>query len=247
LKKSKVAPKADSGDVGFNNANLDASVARLQKGHSYRNLSTIWIIPTRGLLKTKVVSSLIGLQRPMNQAVYGPLFIENEEVGVAYEKAFEMVLSHPVFKNYKFILTSEEDNLPPSDGLLKLYESIAGYDCVSGLYWTKSSSTSQVYSQPMIYGNPEEMPMNFVPQPPKVGQIQPCNGVGMGFALWRIDSLKTKLKNLERPWFRTLQEKDKAFTQDLYLCFRAAPYGFKFAVDNRCLVGHLDVSTGMVW
>jgi hypothetical protein len=83
--------------------------------------------------------------------------------GVAYQKAFDMVLEHPELKNWKYILTVEQDNLPPSYGLMKLYESIEeGYDVVAGLYWTKYEN-----GQPMIYGNVNTMPRNFVPQPPQ--------------------------------------------------------------------------------
>ena len=35
----------------------------------------------------------------------------------------------------------------------------------------------------MCYGNPAEMPLNFVPQIPQPDQITPCNGLGMGFTL----------------------------------------------------------------
>jgi hypothetical protein len=183
----------------------------------------------------------------MNQSVVGPIFFEGDEVGVAYEKAFDLILNGPQFKDFKYIFTSEEDNILPSDTLLKLYESIEkGYDCVAGLYWTKSSSTDAVFSQPMIYGDPSVMPMNFVPQKPRPGELQACNGLGMGANLWKIDSLRKKLKGLPRPWFKTIQEKDKAFTQDLYFFFRSASYGFKCAVDNRVLVGHL-ADDGKVW
>jgi hypothetical protein len=247
VKKSKVAPKADSGDVGFNNANLEASIQRLHRGQTYKNLSTVWITPTRGQIKPKVVSNWMAIQRPMNQPFVGPIFIEGDEVGNAYEKAFNMVLEHPELSKFKYIVTIEEDNLLPADGLLRLYESVQDFDCVAGLYWTKSSSTSQVYSQPMIYGSPAEMPRNFVPQAPIPNTIQPCNGLGMGANLWKIDSLKKKLKDMPHPWFRTVQEKNAAFTQDLWFFNEAAKYGFKCACDNRVLVGHLDVVTGQVW
>lgn len=247
MKKSKVAPKADSGDVGYNNANLDASIQRLHRGRTYQNLSTVWITPTRGQLKPKVVSNWMGLMKPMNQNVFGPLFIENEEVGNAYEKAFNMVLENPGLSNYKYLVTIEEDNLMPADGLLRLYETIGDYDCIAGLYWTKSSSTSAVYSQPMIYGDVNEMPMNFIPQAPIPDTIQPCRGLGMGANLWKIDSLKKKLKDMPHPWFQTQQDKSGQWTQDLRFFFNAAKYGFRCACNTAVKVGHLDVNTGMVW
>jgi hypothetical protein len=184
----------------------------------------------------------MAVQRPMNQPFFGPLFIENEEVGEGYQKAFELVLGHPDLSKFKYIVTIEEDNLPPSDCLLKMYESIKNYDCIGGLYWTKGEQ-----GQPMIYGDPNVMPRNFVPQAPRPDTVQPCNGLGMGCNMWKIDSFKTKLKDMPKPWFKTIQENGKSFTQDLYFFHEAAKYGYKVACDTRIKCGHLDVNTGIVW
>jgi hypothetical protein len=224
--------------VGYHNANLEASINRLVRGQTYKDLSTIWITPTRGTLKPRVVSSWMALQKPMNQPFFGPIFVENDEVGCAYQKAFEMVLDHPDLSKWKYILTVEEDNLPPPEGLLRLYESIKDYDAVAGLYWTKGEG-----GQPMIYGDPRVMPRNFVPQKPIPETVQHCNGLGMGFNLYRIEMFK----KMPRPWFRTVQENNQGFTQDLWFYNNAGAAGFKFACDTRVKVGHLDVNTGMVW
>ena len=228
-------------DVGYHSQNLDKSIERLHKGKTYQDLSTIWITPSRGVIKCKVVNNWMGLMRPMNQPVIGPVFFENDEVGVAYQKAFEWVLSDPNLVKFKYILTVEEDNLPPQDGLLKLYESIKDYDCVAGLYWTKGEQ-----GQPMIYGDPKVMPRNFVPQIPVPETVQHCNGLGMGFNLWKIESFRTKLKDMPKPWFKTVQEIGKGFTQDLWFFNEAAKYGYKVACDTRVKVGHL-ADDGMVW
>jgi len=225
-------------DFGWHNSNLTHSVERLRKGQTYKDLSTVWITVTRGSLKCRVVSSWMSLMRPMNQPFFGPIFIENEEVGTGYQKAFESIVDHPELGKWKYILTVEEDNLPPVDGLLKLYESINDYDCVAGLYWTKGEA-----GQPMIYGDPKVMPRNFVPQVPLPDTVQHCNGLGMGFNLWKIASFA----RIPRPWFRTVQEAGKGFTQDLWFFNEAAKYGYKVACDTRVKVGHLDVQTGMVW
>jgi hypothetical protein len=227
--------------AGFHNQNLEQSIARLQRGQTYKNLSTIWVTVTRGSLKCKTVSSWMSMMKPMNQPFFGPMFIENEEVGTGYQKAFELILTHPELSKWSYILTVEEDNLPPQDGLMKLYESIPDYDCVAGLYWTKGES-----GQPMLYGDPGVMPKNFVPQLPKPDTVQPCNGLGMGFNLWKIDSFKTKLKDMPKPWFKTIQENGRAFTQDLWFFQEAAKFGFKCACDTRVKVGHL-ADDGMVW
>jgi hypothetical protein len=230
-------------DVGIHNGQIEQSVSRLVRGNSYKNLSTIWITPTRGSIHPRTVGSWMTLMRPMNQPFVGPIFADQDEVGEAYQKMFDMVLTHTELSKFQYILTVEEDNLPPADGVLKLYESIEkGYDCVAGLYWTKGEG-----GMPMIYGNPDVMPRNFVPQVPRSDTLQHCNGLGMGFNLWRIESLKTKLKDMPKPWFKTVQQKNMVFSQDLWFFNEAAKYGFKVACDTRVKVGHLDTTTGVVW
>lgn len=229
-------------DIGSHNGQMDQSIGRLIRGNTYKDLSTIWITPTRGNLKPRVVSSWMALMRPMNQPFIGPIFMDQDEVGVAYQRAFDMVLEHPELSKWKFILTVEQDNLPPSDGLLKLYESIEkGFDCVAGLYWTKGEN-----GQPMIYGNPMIMPKNFVPQVPIQDSLQRCNGLGMGFNLWSIEAFQSKLKEMPKPWFKTIQEIGKAYTQDLWFYQESAKYGFRCACNTSVRVGHVD-DEGFVW
>jgi hypothetical protein len=243
--KKTVALK-DTESQGWNNQHIEENIQRLHRGQTYKNLSTVWIVPTRGMIPCKVVSNWIGLMRPMNQNVVGPCFFEGDEVGIAYEKAFNWVLSDPQFSSYKYILTTEEDNLLPSDGLLRLYETIGDYDCIAGLYWTKAQVGSEGSSQPMIYGDPNVMPKNFIPQIPLLNALQPCNGLGMGANLWKIDSLRNKLKDLPHPWFKTIQENGRAYTQDLWFYQESGKYGFKCACNTAVKVGHL-AADGMVW
>jgi len=231
---------------GRHNDDLDGSIARLVHGKSYKNLSTIWVTPIPGdppMMHAKVYfDSWANLMTPMNQPVYRlPIF--NREVGDAYNQAIETILSHPQLCTFKYILTVEHDNLPPPDGLLKLYESIDKYDAVGGLYWTKGD-----LGQPMIYGNPKEMPKNFIPQKPIPETVQECNGLGMGFTLFKV----SMFAKLPKPWFKTLQEYApnsgaRAATQDLYFFQNAGREGFRFACDTRVRVGHLDLKEGTVW
>lgn len=228
--------------IGKNNANLDASRARLVRAGSYRDLSTVCIVPTRGVIPAKVVQTWMNMSTPMNQK-FMRIFIEKMEVGEAYNTGVQMVLDHPELSKWKYILTIEEDNTIPPDGLLRLYESMNKYDGVSGLYWTKGEC-----GQPMIYGNPNVMPQDFVPQIPVAGSVQECNGIGMGFGLFKIDMFR----KVEKPWFRTLQEYVpgggmRAATQDLYFCQNAKKHGFRFAVDTNVRVGHYDLASDTVW
>jgi hypothetical protein len=240
--------KADLQNVfqGFHNSNLDAARSRLSKSRSYQDLSTIWITPVPSdppMVSARIVfQSWMNLMTPMNQPVFRlPVF--GLEVGAAYNFAIEQILANPQLARFKYLLTIEHDNMPPADGLIKLYESMSAYDGVSGLYWTKGEA-----GQPMIYGDVNVHPRNYVPQMPLPDTVQPCNGIGMGFALFKMDMFK----KMPRPWFRTLQEYDqsvgaKAATQDLYFCSEAAKYGYKFAVDTRVKVGHMDIKEGTIW
>jgi hypothetical protein len=227
---------------GIHNSDLERARGRLMRGSTYKDLSTVCLIPTRGLISAKVVQSWLGLMTPMNQK-FVRIFLEKMEVGDAYNNGIKMILDHPDLSKWKYILTLEEDNCPPPDGVLKLYEGMAKFDAVGGLYWTKGEQ-----GQPMIYGNVNELPKNFVPQLPIPDSVQPCNGLGMGFTLFKLDMFK----KVPAPWFRTLQEfvpgqGTRACTQDLYFFQEAAKHGYKFACDTRCRVGHYDSSTDTCW
>jgi hypothetical protein len=231
-------------DIGVHNRDLDESNSRLDKSKSYQDLSTIIICPTRGVIPARVVQSWLGMLRPMNQKIIGPLFAVGMEVGAAYNSLFEMIMNNPELSNWKYILTIEEDNMPPVDGLLKLYESMDKYDVVQGLYWTKGEG-----GMPMCYGDPKVFPKNFIPQKPIVDTVMECNGLGMGFNLFKLDIFKNP--ELKKPWFKTVQEVvqggARAYTQDLYFYENAARFGYRYACDCRVKVGHYDLQNDIVW
>lgn len=231
-------------DAGVHNAS--DYVPRLEKAKSYRDLSTIIVCPTRGVIPARIVQNWQGMIRPMNQKVIGPIFMEGMEVGEAYNNVIKMILENPDLSKFKFLLTLEEDNAPPADGLMKLYESIDDYDAVGGLYWTKGPD-----GQPMCYGDPNMMPMNFIPRVPPPESITPCNGLGMGFTLFRMEMLKDKRFDYGN-WFKTKQEivpggGTQMFTQDLWFFQHAKDMGYKFACDSRVKVGHYDLENQIMW
>jgi hypothetical protein len=236
--------KSDRTEVfeGLQNLNLEHARGRLIRGGTYRDLSTIMLVPSRGQIPVKVVQSWLGLMTPMNQKFFR-IFLENMEVGDAYNTGVKTILENAELSKWRYVLTVEEDNAMPPDGLLRLYEGIAKFDAVGGLYWTKHEN-----GQPMIYGNVSEMPRNFVPQLPQPDCLQECCGLGMGFTLFKLDMFK----KMPAPWFRTLQEYTpgqggRAATQDLFFFQEAAKFGYRFACDTRVRVGHYDSSTGTMW
>lgn len=234
-------------DIGLNNSDIEAARGRLIRGNTYRDLSTVCIVATRGVIPARVVQSWLGLATPMNQK-FLRLFIEKCEVGDAYNTGVEAVLGNPELAKFKYLLTLEEDNCPQADALLKLYESIQQFDVVGGLYWVKGAPGNDIYSQPMIYGDPNVMPRNYVPQLPIPNAVQPACGLGMGFTLFKMEVFR----KVPKPWFRTVQDYVpgqgmRAMTQDLFFFEEASKQGFRFASDNRALVGHWDQANGIMW
>lgn len=231
---------------GENNKDIQKSNERLGKGGTYRDLSTVIVVPTRGgrSLCPKFVTATSGIMRPMNQQCYGPIYLSGMEVGVAFNSAVEMILGNPQLSKFKYMLTLEDDNLMQPDGLLKLYENIEDFDVLGSLYWTKGIDLSQ----PMIYGNPNVSPLNFIPQQVIPESIQRCNGTGMGATLFKM----SLFKKLPSPWFETKQSWDpntgvKAYTQDLWFYERVIKSGGKIAVDTRVKTGHYDIENDIVY
>lgn len=214
------------------------------KKNAYKDLSTICIVPTRGQVPAKVVQSWMGLMSPMNQP-FIRMFGLAMEVGAAYSSIIEQILEQPELSKFKYILTLEEDNCPPPDGLLRLYENMDKYDIIGGLYWTKG-----IDGKPMCYGKPDVFPVNFAPFMPEPDTITRCNGLGMGFTLFKLDLFKNP--KLKKPFFETVQNYTpgvgiQAYTQDLKFFENAGRLGYKFACDSRVKVGHYDFANDQMW
>ena len=219
---------------------------------TYKGNSTVIIIPARGMVHDKAVNAIQQVIGPMNQK-RAMLWCPGDEVGHAYNRMVQNVLDNPELSKWKYILTLEDDNLPPPDAHIRLLESIeAGpFDAVSGIYFTKGD-----WNMPMAYGDPETFKstgvLDFKPRDIRVplsqGHILPVNGIAMGCGLWRMDLFR----QITAPWFVSVADvvPDKGvqcFTQDLWFCERAARAGKRFAVDMRVRVGHLDINTGTVY
>jgi len=222
------------------------------KGTTYRDVSTVVLVPTRGMISVRCANAIHNMIAPMN-AKRWLMYCEGHEVGHAYNEMIKQVLAHPDLSRWKYVLTVEDDNIPPADAHVRLIESIeAGpFDAVGGLYFTKGEG-----GMPMCYGDPAEYArtgvLDFRPRDVRDavqhGHVVECNGIAMGCTLYRMDLFR----ELEAPWFVTVSDVipgqgAAAMTQDLYFCERAKRRGKRFAVDCRVKVGHLDVNTGIVW
>lgn len=227
---------------------------------SFKDCSTIIIVPSRSpeprsdgshkwpWLHHEFVAAINGLMPPMNNKRH-VMFVTGAEVGQAYDDTVAAILAHPELSKWKFIATIEDDNPPPPDALLKLYESIelGPFDGISGMYWTKGE-----LNMPMAYGDPAEFSrtgvLDFRPRDVakalQQGTIMEVNGIANGCSLFRMSAFR----DIPRPWFQTLNEVGQgAMTQDLFWCRKARMAGKRFAVDFRVRVPHMDWTTGTAY
>ena len=241
----------------------------------YHDRSTVIVCPTRGQIDSRVIESWNAMTHAMNQRRVGPIFARGYEVGEAYDALISGVLEHPQLKNWKYVLTLEDDNLPPPNAHMKLLaamEEHPEFDAISGLYHTKDPA-----QMPMAYGDPAHFKatgktLHF----PISRDILDANGgpvevlgIPMGCTLWRMGLFR----DVSPSWFMTLSEKilvdrdgkptlvpsdtitdeqakdaKRCMTQDLAFCEIAVKYhGRRFAVHPGIRVGHLDVMEGVVY
>lgn len=236
-----MTPQIVSQNAGFHNSDLAKAGARILRGGSWKKQRVVLLMPAGDMIPFKTAMAMRGLIFPPNQPAH-VMGAMGMEVGEAYSNAITSILQHPDLSQWEFILTMEHDNLPAADGLLKLIEAMEEHpelSCIGGLYWTKGEA-----GVPQIWGDPKDG-MNFRPQQPIPGQVVECVGTGMGFNLWRTKMFKDE--RLRKPWFKTIAGIEGVGTQDLYFWGDARKYGYRCAVDCRCLVGHLDVASDTVW
>lgn len=229
---------------GAHSANLHQTRARLIKGGSWKRQRVIVVIPADTLMPSRVALSQWNLIFPPNNGVLR-ILAEGLEVGDAYSKAIETVVTHPELSTWEYLLTIEHDNAPPQDGLIRLIEQLENHKelaAVGGLYFTKGEG-----GVPQIWGDPTDPILNYRPQVPRPDQLQECCGTGMGFTLFRVSMFKDE--RLKRPWFRTLNgtNGEGVGTQDLSFWTMAREFGYRCAIDCSVRVGHFDHVSGVMW
>lgn len=221
---------------------MDATVARLVKGGSWRKQRVVVIIPAGESIPAKVALTHWNLMFPPNNGV-ARILAQGMEVGDAYSTTIEQVLANPDLSQWEYVLTLEHDNTPPSDGVLKLIETLDAHpelSAVGGLYFTKGEG-----GVAQIWGDVKDPVLNFRPQVPVPEQLVECCGTGMGFTLFRLSMFKDQ--RLPRPLFRTISGPTGAATQDLAFWQEARKYGHRCAVDCRVRVGHYDMASDTTW
>ena len=231
-------------DPGRLNQDIENSNTRIIEGASWKKQDMVVLLPSAKLVPIKCTMSWWNLIFPPNNGVVR-IAMTGQEVGEAYTNAVQMILDNPQISKFKYLLTIEHDNMPPPDGVLKLCKHMEAHpelSAISGLYWTKGEG-----GVPQIWGDINDPTPNYRPQPVRLdGGLVECYGIGMGFALWRIEMFKDK--NLRKPWFKTVASAEEGVgTQDLYAWSDLRKYGYRCAVACDVLVGHYDINTDIVW
>jgi len=249
------------------------------KGNTYQDYSTLIVIATRGRKEIKlkvpcecpkcgetfeketktdvwvgfhpwVVESWKRLLKPMNVPIM-EMVISGYEVGEAYCKAIESLLTNPQLSNFKYVLFMEDDviipYMPDTFGpLVELYKNLEKFDVASGLYWTKGEP-----SLPLVYGtgNINEPAPFAVNLDWKAGDVVEVNGCGMGFTLMKRKIFEDR--RLSQPYFKSFQQITttvmKQSTQDLYFYENIKKLGYRICVDTNIKCGHLDVVTETIY
>jgi hypothetical protein len=268
-----IAPLSNGDPLGKDLEGLGFERVGHIPGSTYKDNSTIIIVPTRGIERhrdtpdcaagdhhacwvpffhQRVVHSWQSLIAPMNQK-RAFLYSIGHEVGHAYTELVKGILGDPNLSKWQYIMTLEDDNVVPPDSHIRLLESIewGKFDAVSGIYFTKGD-----VNMPQAFGDPEEYRrtgvIDFRPRDIRGAlegrNIMEVNGIAMGCALWRMDLFRA----VPPPWFVTVADVlpgkgPVGFTQDLNFCMTARKAGKRFGIDFRVRVGHLDLDTGMLY
>lgn len=223
--------------------------------NSYQDKSIVCVIPTRGMVDVRVVDSWFKLITPINHK-FTKLFMANGDLDNAYNTAIITILNHPELKDRRWVLTMEDDNIPPPDGILKLVDSMLEnnneFRAISGTYWTKPSR-DVIEHAPIAFGCPDIGEWNMMAPPlTEDGSVVPCCLIPLGFTL--IDT--NVFRELEYPWFKTLEQHDTSrgifeqnvgATPDSYFFQKMWQKNMKIGCRGDIKVGHLDSKTNQIW
>lgn len=235
---------------GAHNEGIKTAEKKLQTKMLYQDLSVVAVTPTRNTQQgpsPRWIAAMLSIMKPMNQRFTGPVFFCGMEVGDAYNTAVRTIFEHKDLKNYRFMLTWEDDVIPQPDALLEMLavQAETGADIVSSMYWSKGED-----GFPMIYGDITDPEVNFRPIYPTKDKYQWCYGSGMGFTLFDLNQFR---EHPGEDWFKTNTEYDskertiRQATQDLYYMETAIKRGYKICVAQQAKCAHYDSKGDVLW
>ena len=202
------------------------------KMDSFRRPTFVIALVTLGTIPVEFLNAMLTLQSPMNSQVYY-MATKGMEIGVARCSIVADVLA--MSKPPTYILWLSDDDLPPADGLIKLWMEAENnkWDVITSLVHLKS--------------DPPEQVLVALEEDWEDGDVVTALIGNMGFALTRTDLFR----RIEPPWFKTgfttNGQTMSGFTEDTWFFDRCEKIDAKVAVHTGVKSGHLDVATGRIY
>jgi len=114
-------------------------------------------------------------------------------------------------------------------------------DIVGGLYFTRREPSIPVVYQKVGYYHSDDdevtpVALNYYEYPQD--QLFPCEGIGFGAVLVKVDLIKKVQEKHGLPFSPIL-----GFGEDLSFCMRARDVGSEIYCDSRVMIGHIGLKT----
>lgn len=227
------SPAHHDSDTGYSNdVRLESFLAL--NAHQERHM--VCLVPTRGTIDPRVVESWFKLSGPVNQT-FARLFIDGHLLAESYNAVILAILHHPFFGRQKYILTLEENFIPPADGLLKLVESMILAEKKGEDLWA-ISGLRKSGKMPAL-GKPELKDWNLEPITLNRCGYTKCLVIPQGFTLYRTDLFRKFLF----PWFGPRTTEAPLDIQFFKKCFDA---GLSVGIRSDVQVDHAEDLSGQV-
>lgn len=195
---------------------------------AFRRKNVLIGIPTLGTVSTRWAMAYAALCTPMNSACPRAC-----EVGLPVDQARNKIARLAIDSDATHVLFVDDDVLIHPHALLQLLA--ADKDIVSGVYFTKGE-----FSEPLIFGDPGEGTMPYVPN----SGLHEAYGHGMGLTLIRASVFREMRARIDlgtdprgNPrWFYPSGDvpgEGLRATEDLWFLANAHEAGFKCFVDTH--------------
>jgi hypothetical protein len=199
-------------------------------GYPHR-MNLAYGIPFSGRnLPPKLVRAFSKVQPPINTNTM-EIEITGKPIDVARNRIVELALEHKA----KWLFFWDEDVLLPPDAVRKLVfemEQRPSAGIIGGIYVSKTLPPEPLVFNDIGDGSYWDW---------QVGQVFPIYALGMGCAIIRMEIFK----DLEAPWFRTIDEVGERWTEDIYFCHKLMETGkWQILAHGGLLCPHVDIETG---
>lgn len=225
--------------------NFRGSETVVKRG-THRRPSLLTCIPTFGMVSIDFHIAAQRLQVPVN-CRNESMVIVNEEIGVARNEFAKHILSYPKDKRPEYLFCLGDDMLPQWSHLIELWKEMrtGKWDVLAGLYFLKQEPPVPILWRNEIDGFLEEG-IHY-----KSGEVVDSDICGMDFTLIRPEIFE----KMKEPYFKTaFTDKTENMkggiwlhTEDAFFVKNAKEVGARVGVHTGVRVGHIDISTGVVY